>query len=288
MQEKEPITSVNHSPKTVSIDAERTLATPHFDAAAEREARPAVPLKQLKPRRSWPVALVVLAIIGGLAGGIIGGLLATGYLKRDGGAPSAPAAEASATPATANAGATAEEGAAAAPSISEASPATEARATTEPPALVAQEPKKPESETGPQGNEEVKANDRTPQETQAALRSALNDWVAATNARDLGKQLSFYPPTINVFYRQHNAPLAVVRADRERVFERADSINVQAETPRIELSRDGRTVTMRFLKRYAIAGGGMDRSGAVVQELRWQRVGGKWRITSERDVRMVR
>jgi hypothetical protein len=92
---------------------------------------------------------------------------------------------------------------------------------------------------------------------------------------------------MNAFYRRRNVSVAEVGADRARVFERAHSINIQAEAPSIQLDPDGQTATMLFRKRYAIAGGGEDRSGEVVQELRWQRINGRWRIISERDVRVV-
>jgi hypothetical protein len=100
--------------------------------------------------------------------------------------------------------------------------------------------------------------------------------------------MSFYNRVVGSFYRLRNASLADVRADKERVFERASSIDIRAGAPDIRLSADGRTAIMRFRKQYAIAGGGEDRRGEVVQELRWQRADGQWRIVSERDLRVVR
>jgi ketosteroid isomerase-like protein len=45
---------------------------------------------------------------------------------------------------------------------------------------------------------------------------------------------------------------------------------------------------MRFRKKYAIEGGGEDRSGEVVQELRWRRTADGWKIVSERDLHVIR
>jgi hypothetical protein len=53
------------------------------------------------------------------------------------------------------------------------------------------------------------------------------------------------------------------------------------------MSRDGRTAVMRFRKRYQITGGEGVRSGEVLQELRWRRTDGGWRIVSERDLRVL-
>jgi ketosteroid isomerase-like protein len=284
MEEKEPITSVNHSTKTAPIDAERTMATPHFDAAAIRQARPAVPLAEIRASRTWPVTLIVLAVLAGLAGGVIGGVLSTGYLTRDN---AQPAAEQVSEQTRATTTGEAADEPVVAPAVSESSRTEQMPASSAPDASRAREVEKSAGDEMLQRAEEENSRELPSRETNAALRAALSEWVAATNARDLGRQLSFYRPTMNAFYRRRNASVEEVRADRARVFERADSINVQAAAPSIRVSPDGQTATMRFRKRYHIAGGGEDRSGEVVQELRWQRINGQWRIISERDLKVV-
>lgn len=281
MEEKEPITSVNHSIKTNPIDVERTVATPHFDASAVRQARPAVPLAEIRAKSAWPATLIVLAVLAGLAGGVLGGILSTGYLRRN---DAPPAKQEVITNTVAPAADETDEPAAPQP-IAEAGQTEQAPPSSLMEATVISESKKPESREQVRGADDSRADGTG--NTERELRAALNDWVAATNARNLGKQLSFYRPTMNAFYRRRNVSVAEVGADRARVFERAHSINIQAEDPNIQLEPDGRTATMLFRKRYSIAGGGEDRSGEVVQELRWQRVNGRWRIISERDVRVV-
>jgi ketosteroid isomerase-like protein len=120
------------------------------------------------------------------------------------------------------------------------------------------------------------------------LRDALNDWVAATNARDIRTQMTFYVPKLQAFYLKRNVPRAAVRAEKVRVFERAKSIEISAEEPEILFREAGSVAVMRFRKRYAIEGGRESRRGEVVQELRWQRTDGGWKIFSERDVRVIR
>jgi ketosteroid isomerase-like protein len=122
----------------------------------------------------------------------------------------------------------------------------------------------------------------------ASLSGALDEWVAATNARDIDKQISFYAPTVKAFYRASNVSREFVRAEKARVFQRADVIDVRASDPEIMFDGEERTATMRFRKQYLIKGGGQDRSGEVVQEMRWQLLDGGWKITSERDVRVIR
>jgi ketosteroid isomerase-like protein len=122
----------------------------------------------------------------------------------------------------------------------------------------------------------------------AALRRALDDWIAATNARDIERQMSFYPPVVRAFYLQRNASRGAVRAEKERVFLRARSIDIRADAPELFFQESGRVAVMRFRKSYAVEGGGQNRSGAVIQELRWQLTPQGWKIFSERDVRVIR
>lgn len=121
----------------------------------------------------------------------------------------------------------------------------------------------------------------------AALRGSLKEWLAATNARDIDKQMSFYNQSVNAFYLSRNTSREAVRAEKDRAFKQANSIDIRAAEPQIRVSPDGNTATMRFRKSYEIEGGGQDRRGAVVQELRWKRVGDQWRIVSERDLKVL-
>jgi len=121
-----------------------------------------------------------------------------------------------------------------------------------------------------------------------ALRASLDDWVAATNARDIQRQMTFYMPTVRAFYLTRDVPARVVRAEKARVFARARTIDVRAEEPEIIFRESGRVAVMRFRKRYHIEGGPGSRRGEVVQELRWRRTDGGWKIFSERDVRVIR
>jgi ketosteroid isomerase-like protein len=125
-------------------------------------------------------------------------------------------------------------------------------------------------------------------ETAFFLRRALDDWIAATNARDIERQMSYYPPVMRAFYLTRNAPRAAVRAEKERVFLQARTIDVRAAAPELIIQEQGRAAVMRFRKSYRIEGGGRNRSGEVVQELRWQLTPQGWKIFSERDVRVIR
>jgi ketosteroid isomerase-like protein len=122
----------------------------------------------------------------------------------------------------------------------------------------------------------------------ASLRSALDEWIAATNARDLERLMKFYDSKLSTFYRARNVSQELVRADRARMFQRAEAIEVSASDPEIAMSHDERVAAMRFRKDYSIKVDGRDLRGRVIQQLQWQRTDEGWKIVSERDVKVLR
>ncbi|MBA2590847.1 MAG: serine/threonine protein kinase [Gammaproteobacteria bacterium] len=122
----------------------------------------------------------------------------------------------------------------------------------------------------------------------AHLRASLDEWVRATNARNIRKQMAFYPRLVPAFYLWRNVSQHAVLAEKTRLFGRAKVIDVRTGPPQITVAPDGNTATMRFRKQYVIEGARENRRGEVLQELRWQKTEGGWKIISERDLRVIR
>ena len=149
------------------------------------------------------------------------------------------------------------------------------------------------------GSTRVRAPSSSAIETSTAdvLRRALNEWIEATNNRDIQKQMSFYLPRLKAYYLTRNTSSDFVREEKARVFERASIIDIRAEEPEIIFQDGGRTAVMRYRKKYRVENGRQSRRGEVIQELRWQRVNSQtdgvdgsraeWRIFSERDIRVL-
>jgi ketosteroid isomerase-like protein len=122
----------------------------------------------------------------------------------------------------------------------------------------------------------------------ASLRGALDNWVAATNARDLERMMQFYAREVETYYRARNVSQDFVRADRTRLFQRADEIEVRIEAPEITMSSDERSASMRFRKGYVMKAQGRERRGDVIQQMQWRRTDEGWKITGERDIKVLR
>ena len=134
----------------------------------------------------------------------------------------------------------------------------------------------------------ARLNQESADESASALRDALNEWIDATNRRDIAVQMRFYVPVLAAYYLTRNTPQNKVRAEKRRVFDGVRSVDIRAGEPEIIFQDNGRTAVMRFIKEYRIVDRARTKSGVVVQELRWQRAAGDWRIFSERDIRVIR
>ncbi|HEV7890437.1 MAG TPA: nuclear transport factor 2 family protein [Pyrinomonadaceae bacterium] len=254
---------VSPTDNTVPIDTERTVASPRFDDKSVQRARPAVSLAPRGRARTWPLAIVFACILAGLAGGMLGGIALMKYqgTKSRTEPPSAPAQ----------------------PTVEGQTKSDSQSVNSQQEAANQQaadgQPAANDNSVADSNGEEVGAAT----DTRAELRASLNEWIAATNARDVGKQMTFYAPNVEAFYLARNASRAAVREEKSRLFSQARAVDVRASEPEIRMGRDGRTAVMRFRKRYQID----ERGGEVLQELRWRRTDSGWRIVGERDLRVI-
>ena len=119
------------------------------------------------------------------------------------------------------------------------------------------------------------------------LVTASFQWLEATLARDFAVQSTFYPERMPVFYLWRDVPQAAVMAEKRRVFEQAGTIDIRIDPPQLLVDSGGRSGRMYFRKTYVIEGK-VNRTGTVLQELRWAKQGDRWKIVSERDLRVIR
>lgn len=278
------------------IAPEQTLPTPHFDEESIQNARPAVPLAETKARRFWPLALVLMCL-SSLVGGVMGIALSR-YENRAEQISTTPAASVAPEGSLVSIPMSRDSDRVVKSTPNESDPLSQSVADAEekthdvgPGASDGNaEPARARSRDNSALDAEPPTNtisDPQGGDLRAMLHGALDEWIAATNARDIQRQMDFYNQKVNAFYLTRNVPREAVRAEKSRVFGRANRIDIRAAAPGIRVSRDGRTATMRFRKKYAIEGGGEDRRGEVLQELRWQRTDDGWKIVSERDLRVI-
>lgn len=150
----------------------------------------------------------------------------------------------------------------------------------------------PSPEAGAEETPSPNAASTTESDAEAEARDEVADtvkrWVAATNARDVNSQMTFYAPTLRRYYLQSNVPRGAVSEDKSARFAEADRVHITASEPEITFEDAGRTARVRLRKRYEIEKQGQSERGEVVQELVLARQGDEWRIVSERDLQVLR
>ena len=144
------------------------------------------------------------------------------------------------------------------------------------------------NQAGSPAKAEGKDSTQPPEADRRVLQSALAGWVAATNARDVNRQLAFYAPRLEAFYLSRDVPLEAVRVEKRNTFSHAGRVSISVDDVTVEIGRDGLTAAMKFRKQYVIESGGGRRDGEVLQELQWAKTDSGWKITSERDIQVLR
>lgn len=284
-------------------DPERTLVTPRFDEAAVLNAKPAVPLAQIRGQLTSHKIFIIAALIAGLGLGILGSILTVRYMDKPErqtainqqsqhqgdlqGNKTIPQPKSSSADAQQpQEGVQVEEDQSQTPALPTEASQPLANQVTEKDdskeegkkegiAQLPDEPPPPPPDSTTKGADEQE------------LRQAFQGWMQATNKRDISTQMSFYNSKMDAYYLKRGVSPDDVQSEKNRVFGNADKISIKADEPTVRISPDGQQATMRFRKRYHIQGDGFNHSGVVLQELRWQRVNDKWRIVSERDLKVL-
>ncbi|MFN6963911.1 MAG: nuclear transport factor 2 family protein [Pyrinomonadaceae bacterium] len=129
---------------------------------------------------------------------------------------------------------------------------------------------------------------RTPAVDRAAVTREINEaieaWVADTESFDLESLAGRYADTVEYFRSGGVARSAVVR-DKQRAFEQFETIRIRIGDVRVEPSEKGDEATAEFDKEWSFSGERVS-EGKVRSRLRFKKTGGRWLITSEKDVKV--
>ncbi len=252
--------TVPSAPSRMQIDVASQEQPQSFDATADYA-------DENVDRFAW-LKYAVLALVVALVSGAITWIITE---------PKKPAAAATDAEATANAGNT---------------QAADAASSTTAPPVTGSGTSANENRNAPRNGQTqgaIEARRPSPTGNEAGvLNSALDDWIAATNARELDRQMNYYAPKLVAYYTARNVSARTVRAEKRRLYARAGQVSLRTSQPEITFSADGGTAFMRFRKLYTFGEGANNRSGEVLQELIWRQTNDGWRIVSERDVQVIR
>lgn len=125
--------------------------------------------------------------------------------------------------------------------------------------------------------------DREQIETDVA--ESLENWKAQSEARNLNGYMNSYADTVD-YYKKSGASRSFVRSDKQRAFTKFDSIEVNLSNFAITPDASGENATAVFDKEWQFSGAESSSSGKVRQQLSLRKIGGRWLITGEKDLKV--
>jgi serine/threonine-protein kinase len=118
------------------------------------------------------------------------------------------------------------------------------------------------------------------------VAAALDAWADSTRERDLDAHSRAYADTLELFYKKTNVPASQVLAERERAFNRYDSMDVRITNVEVEPDASGRRAVATFDKSWDFSASDKTSNGHVRQQLTFVKQGDRWLITAERDLQV--
>ncbi|MGB7924784.1 MAG: hypothetical protein WCF57_16195 [Pyrinomonadaceae bacterium] len=129
----------------------------------------------------------------------------------------------------------------------------------------------------------------TPPVDTAAIRdqvtATLNAWAAASMAHDIDTHMSYYANTLDQYYSSTNVSSDRVRADRERAYALYSTIVIRLSNISVTVEPQGERANAVFDKTWNFEGSKYS-SGSVQQRIWLAKMGGRWRITGEKDLKV--
>lgn len=125
----------------------------------------------------------------------------------------------------------------------------------------------------------------SPEEVKREVSERINSWTSALVSRNLSSYMSHYADTVDYFNR-NGASIATVRADKQRALAIYDSFEVEVSNLRVTTDSSGETATAVFDKEWHFEGDERSSEGKVQTQLRLRKIGGAWKITGEKDLKV--
>lgn len=116
------------------------------------------------------------------------------------------------------------------------------------------------------------------------VTDTVDEWKSASESLDLDWNLDQYADAVD-YYKAGRISRSKVRADKQRAFDRFDSINFKISNMQVTPDASGEKATAVFDKEWTFEGADKRSAGKVQQQLTLGKIGGRWLITSEKDLK---
>lgn len=116
------------------------------------------------------------------------------------------------------------------------------------------------------------------------VTSVLDSWKSALESRNLSGHLSYYADSVEYYNSRYNR--SQIMSDKQRAFDIYDEIEVNTSNVRVTPDPAGDKATVVYDKEWTFSGEEKTNEGKVQSQLMLQKIGGRWLITGERDLKV--
>lgn len=116
------------------------------------------------------------------------------------------------------------------------------------------------------------------------VTDTVDEWKSSSESLDLDWNLDQYADAVD-YYKAGRINRTKIRADKQRAFDRFDSINFKISNMQVTPDASGEKATAVFDKEWTFEGADKRSAGKVQQQLTLGKIGGRWLITGEKDLK---
>lgn len=129
------------------------------------------------------------------------------------------------------------------------------------------------------------APDFNAEEVKSNVSKTVYAWKSAAEAINLSEYMTHYADRLD-YYNKRGASVGTVRADKQRAFSTYDTIKINLSNMRVSPDETGENATAVFDKEWYFENAQKVSEGKVQSQLKLKKIGGDWKITSERDLKI--
>jgi hypothetical protein len=116
------------------------------------------------------------------------------------------------------------------------------------------------------------------------VMNALNHWTQTMRSADVDAHMANYADTLHTYYLQKNYSASRVRTNVAKAFAKYDSFDVKLSNMTIEVDPTGQRAVATFDKTFTFSGA-TTYSGSGLNRFWLEKIGGRWLITGEKDLK---
>ncbi len=127
--------------------------------------------------------------------------------------------------------------------------------------------------------------DFNPEEIKTEVSGTVNSWASSLESRNLSAYMNNYADTVDYFNKK-GASVGTVRADKQRALAIYETLEISVSNMRVTPDASGENATAVFDKEWYFEGDAKSSEGKVQTQLRLRKIGGAWKITGEKDLKV--